>query len=193
MAKPITRDYTHYWVFADLEPFAWPNENATWLPLPKSDVSYCVIDSFEPIERDKFDDNGVTLIKTPCGSSVPVYPALDKSGKLWAVPVIVNEHGPCLSLSWRMDENGVITRTPSEEQQRIIETCSNIREAIFSDEGLGGMPMDMAAAAVALIMSYSYHVHPSEFLLHGLVDDHLAQRVLMAAAGCGNAEYPLDA
>ncbi len=192
MKEPMKRDYAHYYVYAEGSPHSWPLPDAQWLPLPKSDIEYVLIGEFTPIPRETFTDaDGVKMVKTPCSSCVPVYPAMDKDGQTWTAPVIVNEHGPALNLSWRIDDTGAVVRSATDQQKTIIETCLSLREAIYSDEGLENLPLDMAAKAAALIMSYSYHVHPSEFLIHGLQNDYLVPRILLAACGCGTPEHEL--
>lgn len=71
-------------------------------------------------------------------------------------------------------------------------TCETIYDAFMSENGLKDLPLEMAARAAGLIMSYSYHVHASEFLRFGILDDFLVPRVLSSSIGMGNAEHPME-
>lgn len=201
LKKPFKRDCKSFFMYCDYNPTYWPNVDSDWLPMdsnetdegnPDSGIEYFKLGEFEPLEREYFDARGLRYIKTPCGSSVPVYPAIDRTGAVWIVPLIVNDGGPTLALQWT-DENGAIERKPSKLQNEILTTCETIKEAFLSDEGLEQLPVRMAARACGLILSYSYHAHPSEFLRFGVLDDHLVSRLLLAAVGQGTPEHPFDA
>lgn len=200
MREPHQRYYRDDFVYCDMNPQSWPNIDDEFLALddtehdaanPDKGVSYYSLGKFTPQPREHFNVGDLRYIKTPCGSSVPVYPALDRAGGVWIVPIILNDEGPTLGLEWSM-VNGVIERKPSDMQRDIIVTCESIREAFLSDEGLASLPLKLAAHACGMILAYSYHVHHGEFIKHRILDDHLVARVLMASVGFGTPEHQVE-
>ena len=84
MHKPHQRDCTHFYLYCDHVPDAWPNDKAKWQPMAdEPGVEYLLLGDFMPELRDTFEVNNIIYIKTPCGSSVPVYPEMDGVGVLY--------------------------------------------------------------------------------------------------------------
>lgn len=181
----MTRDYGEFFVHCMGNPQSWPRKDDPWKPI--GECHYVILGDFIPKVRESYRVDGMTYIKTPCRSSVPVYPAIDRRGAVWSIPVIINNHdGVNLALEWGLDGDSVV-RKPTDQQRAIIETCETMRDLLdASDETL---PLDAAAKGAGLIMSFSYHAHPDEFIEHGILDCHLVPRVLMAACGRGTPEH----
>ena len=194
MKSPVQRDYKGFYVYCDSNAMSWPAPDANWDKCEDTemdqDISYVLIGAFNPQLRETYDSL-VKHIKTPCGSSVPVYPAMDRTGKAWTVPMIINENGATLALTWST-ENGAVVRNATDQQRLILTTCESMRDSLTSDGDMTAIPMDILGKAAGLIMSYAYHVNENEFLLFGLLDDFLVPRILWAACGMGTPEHPSE-
>lgn len=106
----------------------------------------------------------------------------DSSGQGWLVPAVLTPDGDvALTLPWGLQE-GIRARKPTEEQRRLIAAAQAARVEILAGR-IGETPIDIAAEWVHALLASAYHLPGTAFDALELIDDRLALRVMLAAAG----------
>ena len=180
LGTPYKMDYTDYYVYCPNEPIVKNVVNVKWVKLT-DDIEYYISGEYKPKEREVFEHEGVRYVKTPCGSSVPIYPITTKKGDIINVPCVYDKGDSLLTLEWGVGEDGGVVRQATEGQNAVLNTAKDIYDSLRRDEL--NLDLTLVSRIIGMALSYSYEIHPNEALTLGLCDDFVAVKILMAFSG----------
>lgn len=109
-------------------------------------------------------------------------PVKDCKDRLWFAPAVLDGDGQsALPMPWGKVD-GVRIRRPTPEQQQLLTAATAARSEILSNK-LATVPIDVIAEWVHALLSATYYLSGDVIDALEILDDTLAARVLLAAAG----------
>lgn len=175
--KPKRKQAYDYYIFFMGDAKSLP-KNDDYKKLDK-DYEFAVIGDNKPIARRVFEYDSIMFVEARDGSEIAIYPVTDRQGNTYNIPCFYINDSCNISMPV-VFENGEVIRKATFEQDKLIKSLEVIKRLIEENEPI---TLEVGAKLASLILSYSYNCSEEEFLIHGLLDDFLIMRVILASLG----------